>query len=348
MPLENQASTSKSPAIEFISVKKRFGNTIALNNVNFTVNQGEFFAMLGPSGSGKSTCLRLIAGFDLPTQGSIKLDGQDISALPPFKRPVNTVFQDYALFPHMSVLENVAYGLMIDKQDKPCRDRKAQELLELVRLGAMAKRRPAELSGGQRQRVALARALAKQPKILLLDEPLGALDLKLREAMQTELKQLQRQLGLTFILVTHDQGEALSMADRVAVFNEGHIEQIDTPQQLYNNPQTSFVARFVGSANVLPTSLLQTSDDDKQMAIRPEYIKLGESVPSGHICLPITVVTTLYQGAYTRVECLVKTNLQHEIHLAVNLSSTDTILTQLSSGKTLYAFWLAEHMVNVD
>lgn len=328
-------------AIEFVGVEKRFANTIALQNVNFVVNQGEFFAMLGPSGSGKTTCLRLIAGFDFPTQGTIKLENQDISALPPFQRPVNTVFQDYALFPHMSVLENVAYGLMIAKEDKASRERKAQELLDMVRLGAMAKRRPSELSGGQRQRVALARALAKQPKILLLDEPLGALDLKLREAMQAELKQLHKELGLTFILVTHDQGEALSMADRVAVFNEGHIEQIDTPQQLYNQPKTSFVARFVGSANVLFSSLF--SANNHEIAIRPEYIKLGEKIPARHVGVPVTVLATLYQGAYTRVECRVNDTT----HLAAHIASTDATLSNLVAGKTLHAYWLAEHMVNL-
>ena len=329
-------------AVEFVGVEKRFGNTIALQNVNFTVNQGEFFAMLGPSGSGKTTCLRLIAGFDFPTQGSIQLEGKDISALPPFQRPVNTVFQDYALFPHMSVLENVAYGLMIANEDKLSRERKAQELLDMVRLGAMAKRRPSELSGGQRQRVALARALAKQPKILLLDEPLGALDLKLREAMQAELKQLHKELGLTFILVTHDQGEALSMADRVAVFNEGRIEQIDTPQALYNQPKTAFVARFVGSANVLFSSLF--SKNTNEIAIRPEYIKLGEKVPEKHVGLPVTVLATLYQGAYTRVDCKANDNT----HLSAHIASTDAMVANLKAGQQVHAYWLAEQMVDLS
>ena len=352
MQSEVKSSATETPAIEFIGVEKRFGHTIALNNLNFTINQGEFFAMLGPSGSGKTTCLRLIAGFDLPSQGSIQLEGQDISALPPFKRPVNTVFQDYALFPHMNVLENVAYGLMINKQDKTSRERKAQELLELVRLGAMAKRRPSELSGGQRQRVALARALAKEPKILLLDEPLGALDLKLREAMQAELKQLQQKLGLTFILVTHDQGEALSMADRVAVFNEGRIEQIDTPQQLYNNPKTAFVAHFVGSANVFDTALFSgtayrhsgNQSSNKQIAIRPEYIELGATIPSDYIGVPVSVMTTLYQGAYTRVECLV---CGQDTLLTSHIASTNPLLSQLKTGEVLHAYWRAEQMVSL-
>ncbi len=328
-------------AVEFIGVEKRFGNTVALENVNFTVNQGEFFAMLGPSGSGKTTCLRLIAGFDFPTKGSIQLEGKDISALPPFQRPVNTVFQDYALFPHMSVLENVAYGLMIANEEKSSRERKAQELLDMVRLGAMAKRRPSELSGGQRQRVALARALAKQPKILLLDEPLGALDLKLREAMQAELKQLHKELGLTFILVTHDQGEALSMADRVAVFNEGRIEQIDTPQVLYNQPTTSFVAKFVGSANVLTGDTFGSTASE--IAIRPEYIKLGGAIPKNHIGLPVKVLATLYQGAFTRVDCVANNGTTLSAHIA----STDETLSKLTAGQQAHAYWLAEHMVNL-
>jgi putative spermidine/putrescine transport system ATP-binding protein len=328
-------------AVEFIGVEKRFGNTVALQNVNFTVEQGEFFAMLGPSGSGKTTCLRLIAGFDYPTAGSVTLEGQEISALPPFNRPVNTVFQDYALFPHMSVLENVAYGLMIAKEDKASRERKAQELLEMVRLGAMASRRPSELSGGQRQRVALARALARKPKILLLDEPLGALDLKLREAMQAELKQLHKELGLTFILVTHDQGEALSMADRVAVFNDGNIEQIDTSQALYNRPKTAFVARFVGSANVLFSSLFSTNN--KEIAIRPEYIKLGDKIPSQHVGMPVTVLATLYQGAYTRVECRVNDTTS----LAAHIASSDSALIKLTPGQNVNAYWLPEHIVNL-
>ena len=328
------------PAVEFKSVEKRYDNTVALQNVNFTVNQGEFFAMLGPSGSGKTTCLRLIAGFDFPTQGSIQLEGKDISALPPFQRPVNTVFQDYALFPHMSVLENVAYGLMIANEDKSSRERKAQELLEMVRLGGMAKRRPSELSGGQRQRVALARALAKQPKILLLDEPLGALDLKLREAMQAELKQLHKELGLTFILVTHDQGEALSMADRVAVFSEGKIEQIDTPQALYNQPKTAFVARFVGSANVLAGNAF---GGGKEIAIRPEYIKLGNATPKNHVGLPVTIVATLYLGAQTRVDCITADGTTLSAHIA----STDVILAKLATGQQAHAYWLAAHIVDL-
>ena len=217
-----------------------------------SIAPGEFFALLGPSGSGKTTCLRLIAGFDQPDRGRMLLDGEDVTDVPPYDRNVNTVFQDYALFPHMTVAENVAYGLRVrGVARRRAAQARAGEMLELVHLGELADRRPTQLSGGQRQRVALARALINQPKVLLLDEPLGALDLKLREEMQIELKGLQQRLGITFVFVTHDQGEALCMADRVAVFSRGRIEQLDTPRDLYTRPRTAFVASFVGSANVV-------------------------------------------------------------------------------------------------
>src|SRR4249920_1313271 len=223
-------------AIEFRGVTRVFGDVRAVDDVSFAVEAGEFFAMLGPSGSGKTTCLRLVAGFDTPDRGQVLLDGADVSSVPPYDRNVNTVFQDYALFPHMTVLQNVAYGPRV----------RGVAVAEREQRG----RRPSQLSGGQRQRVALARALINQPKVLLLDEPLGALDLRLREEMQIELKSLQKRLGITFVYVTHDQGEALSMADRVAVFNKGKIEQLAAPRELYTQPATAFVARFVGGANV--------------------------------------------------------------------------------------------------
>ena len=226
-------------AIEFRDVSRAYGEVHAVDRVSLTVQAGEFFAMLGPSGSGKTTCLRLIAGFETPDTGSVLLNGRDVTDDPPYERDVNTVFQDYALFPHMSVLDNVAYGPRVRGQRKDDWRRRALEMLELVQLGHFAERRPAQLSGGQRQRVSLARALINQPRVLLLDEPLGALDLKLREEMQIELKNLQRRLGITFVFVTHDQGEALSMADRVAVFNHGRIEQLDTPRELYTRPAHS-------------------------------------------------------------------------------------------------------------
>jgi putative spermidine/putrescine transport system ATP-binding protein len=237
-------------AIEFRAVSRVYGEVRAVDDVSFAIEPGEFFAMLGPSGSGKTSCLRLVAGFDAPDRGQVLLDGQDVSAVPPYDRNVNTVFQDYALFPHMTVLDNVAYGPRVRGASRAGRERQAREMLELVQLAAMGERRPAQLSGGQRQRVALARALINHPKVLLLDEPLGALDLKLREEMQIELKSLQKKLGITFVYVTHDQGEALSMADRVAVFNRGRIDQLGAPRELYARPRTEFVARLVGSANV--------------------------------------------------------------------------------------------------
>ena len=218
-------------AVSFQNICRHFGAVRAVDDVTLDIAEGEFFAMLGPSGSGKTTCLRLIAGFEQPTSGHMEIFGVTSEGVPPYQRNVNTVFQDYALFPHMTVLDNVAYGLMVKGIDKPTRHRKAQEALTLVALGSFGGRRPSQLSGGQRQRVALARALVNEPKVLLLDEPLGALDLKLREQMQVELKALQRNLGITFVFVTHDQGEALSMADRVAIFNEGKIVQVGSPRR---------------------------------------------------------------------------------------------------------------------
>lgn len=246
----------------------------AVDRVSLDVQSGEFFTLLGPSGSGKTTCLRMIGGFTLPTSGSISIDGSDVSLDPPYARPVNTVFQDYALFPHMTVLENVAYSLMVRGVDRGTRERRAQALLETMQLPEVAQRKPVQLSGGQRQRVALARALISEPKVLLLDEPLGALDLKLREQMQSELKSLQRELGITFIFVTHDQHEALSMSDRIGVFNKGRVEQIASPSELYSRPTTRFVAEFVGTANVLRGQDALRLGQAPAIMIRPEQIEL--------------------------------------------------------------------------
>ena len=237
-------------AVQFTNVSRQFGEVKAVDRVSIDIQDGEFFSMLGPSGSGKTTCLRLIAGFEQPSAGSIRIHGAEAAGLPPYQRDVNTVFQDYALFPHMNVLDNVAYGLKVKgvgKAERLARRRNTGQ----GGPGGYGARKPAQLSGGQRQRVALARALVNRPRVLLLDEPLGALDLKLREQMQSELKKLQRQLGITFIFVTHDQSEALSMSDRVAVFNKGRIEQVDTPRNLYMRPTTAFVAEFVGTSNVI-------------------------------------------------------------------------------------------------
>src|SRR5690349_9116612 len=272
-------------AIEFRGVSRVFGDVRAVDDVSLTIEPGEFFAMLGPSGSGKTTCLRLIAGFDLPDSGHVLLDGQDVSDVPPYERSVNTVFQDYALFPHMTVLENVAYGPRVRKVAGAERNARARDMLELVKLAGFEDRRPAQLSGGQKQRVALARALINEPKVLLLDEPLGALDLKLREEMQIELRNLQRRVGITFIYVTHDQGEALSMSDRVAVFNHGRIEQMASARELYTRPRTPFVARFVGGANVAEGEIAaQLSGSLQAFAVRTESIQVlaaGDPLPAG-------------------------------------------------------------------
>ncbi len=295
-------------AIELRDIARLYGDVRAVDGVSLRIDAGEFFAMLGPSGSGKTTCLRLIAGFEAPDSGRVWLGGRDVTALPPYERDVNTVFQDYALFPHMTVLENVAYGLRVRKVARAEQIRRAGEMLELVKLGQMSQRRPNQLSGGQRQRVSLARALINQPRVLLLDEPLGALDLKLREAMQIELKNLQRRLGITFVFVTHDQGEALSMADRVAVFNRGRIEQLDTPRGLYARPTTAFVARFVGGANVIEGELAQRlTGTGGSFAVRAENIRVlqpAETIAPDTIRCSGTLVDVQYYGATSR--CQVK------------------------------------------
>ena len=291
-------------AIELREASRAFGSVIALDRVSLEIASGEFFALLGPSGSGKTTCLRLIAGFDQPDSGQVLLEGRDVTDVPPFDRDVNTVFQDYALFPHMSVAENVAYGLRVRGIAASERRRRALEMLELVRLGDFAERRPNQLSGGQKQRVALARALINRPRVLLLDEPLGALDLKLREEMQAELKGLQQRLGITFVFVTHDQGEALSMADRVAVFSGGRIEQLDTPRGLYMRPRTGFVASFVGSANVVSGELAERITGSRRaFAIRPELIEIRSAEgppPDGMRVAQGTLEDVLYHGASSR------------------------------------------------
>ena len=280
-----------SIAIRLTNVKKSFGEVKAVDGVNLEIVDGEFFAMLGPSGSGKTTVLRLIAGFELPDSGVIEIDGEDVSQTPPFNRDVNTVFQDYALFPHMTVLENVEYGLKVKKIAKEERLTRARKALQRVKLEGYEIRKPAQLSGGQRQRVALARALVNEPKVLLLDEPLGALDLQLRHEMQIELKELQRDIGITFIFVTHDQEEALTMADRIAVFNAGNIVQMGTAREIYEEPNSEFVAGFVGISNLLHR-------DNKVISIRPEKIKLNRShdqIAAGK------VISTMFLGALTRL-----------------------------------------------
>jgi putative spermidine/putrescine transport system ATP-binding protein len=291
-------------AVRFTGVSRSFGDVRAIDRVSFDVADGEFFALLGPSGSGKTTCLRLIAGFEQPDAGTIEIYGESVAGVPPYERNVNTVFQDYALFPHMTVAENVEYGLMIRKVPPAERRRRAGEMLEMVKLSGLGGRRPIQLSGGQRQRVALARALINRPRVLLLDEPLGALDLKLREQMQVELKGLQRQVGITFIYVTHDQGEALSMSDRLVVFDHGRIEQIGPPAEIYERPATAFVAGFVGVSNVVDAELARRLTGTAQaFSIRPERIRLVEGaapVVDGALTAKGVIVAAVYLGAATR------------------------------------------------
>ena len=284
-------------AVSFQNVARYFGDVKAVDTVNLDIAPGEFFAMLGPSGSGKTTCLRLIAGFEQPSAGHIEIFGESAGGVPPYRRNVNTVFQDYALFPHLNILDNVAYGLMVKGVGKTERHKAAEEALELVKLSGYGARRTGQLSGGQRQRVALARALVNKPKVLLLDEPLGALDLKLREQMQEELKALQKTLGITFVFVTHDQGEALSMADRVAVFNDGKIVQHGSPQEIYQKPKTRFVADFVGSSNVLSPEISKRLFDKTSWAsLRPEALRLD---PQGK--LQAKVQSTSFLGSANRI-----------------------------------------------
>ena len=292
------------PAIRLLGLQKRFGDVVAVDGIDLEVAEGEFFSMLGPSGSGKTTTLRMIAGFERPSGGRIELHGQEVEDLPPFERNVNTVFQDYALFPHMSVADNVGYGLLVRKVPKPERSRRVSEALAMVRLGGYERRRPSQLSGGQRQRVALARALINRPRVLLLDEPLGALDLKLREEMQIELKTIQRDVAITFIYVTHDQEEALTMSDRIAVFNHGRIEQVGSPADVYERPATAFVAGFVGTSNLLSGPAARAVlGADGTYTVRPEKIRLagiGDQVGDDETSALGTITGVIYLGSDTR------------------------------------------------
>jgi putative spermidine/putrescine transport system ATP-binding protein len=300
-----------STAVQFARVSRHYGAVKALDEVDLEVFEGEFFAMLGPSGSGKTTCLRLVAGFEQPTAGHIEIFGETAEGVPPFRRNVNTVFQDYALFPHLNVLDNVAYGLMIRGVGKAERYQSAEQALELVALPGLGKRRAGELSGGQRQRVALARALVNKPRVLLLDEPLGALDLKLREQMQEELKNLHRQLGITFIFVTHDQNEALSMADRVALFNDGRVVQVGTPREIYRRPNSRFVADFVGSSNVLPPDFVAgVSGKSCWASLRPESIHLVRE--GGRAA---NVIAASFLGGSTRLAVEIEAGLRINLML---------------------------------
>ena len=342
-------------AVEFSNVSRHYGtkdNLVkAVDDVTIAIAEGEFFSMLGPSGSGKTTCLRLIAGFEQPSTGSIKIFGQDVAGAPPYEREVNTVFQDYALFPHMNVLDNVAYGLIVKGVAKLESIARAKEALAQVALAEYGNRKPGELSGGQRQRVALARALVNKPRVLLLDEPLGALDLKLREQMQHELKTLHKQLGITFIYVTHDQTEALSMSDRVAVFNKGRIEQVDCPRNLYMQPTTSFVADFVGTSNIINGDLAQQITGNNQpLSIRPEHIFIEHIFSFNAAKKEDTftyngfVLDVQYQGASSKI---IIDGGQQKIAIVVS-SATYNEATLPKIGNNLKVRWLKSNMIILE
>ena len=325
-------------SVRLDGVSKHFGGFVAVDRVDLDVQRGEFFSLLGPSGSGKTTCLRMIAGFERPTSGRVLLDGTDVTGRAPYERDVNTVFQDYALFPHMSVQENVEYGLRVKRVAKAERRQRAGEALALVRLGEFAQRKPSQLSGGQRQRVALARALVNRPGVLLLDEPLGALDLKLRQDMQIELKHIQQTVGITFIYVTHDQEEALSMSDRLAVFSQGRIEQVGSPAEVYERPATAFVANFVGTSNVLGDGT----------AVRPEKLRLEDvaySAQPGEQTRRGTVEDVVYLGPITRYVVRLEDGAALGV-LAQNLAQTSTEV-RAAQGRPVQVVWNGVHAVAI-
>ncbi len=345
---------SDSNAIQFLNVSRMFsvkqdkliGEVKAVDNVSLEIRDGEFFSLLGPSGSGKTTSLRMIAGFDRPTSGQILLYGQDVSNLPPYERDVNTVFQDYALFPHMTVGENVGYGLMIKKMEKSSREKRVDEMLDLVQLVGFSGRKPAQLSGGQRQRVALARALINHPKVLLLDEPLGALDLKLRQQMQIELKAIQKRVGITFIFVTHDQEEALTMSDRIAVFNHGKIEQVGSPSEIYEHPITQFVAGFVGVSNLVSGDVAKRiTGSDAKFSVRPEKVRLGlasDLSESDAFFADGKVRDVIYLGLYTRY--LVELNGGGDLVVVEQNLKTTSMDVMKAKDQNVRLFWKKEHV----
>ena len=355
------------PAVRLAGVVKQFGNDeqgrrvtkfaagragegiVAVAGIDLEILDGEFFSMLGPSGSGKTTTLRMIAGFERPTAGRILLHGQDVTELPPFERDVNTVFQDYALFPHMTVGENVAYGLMVRKVPRADRDARVGEALRMVRLEGYERRRPGQLSGGQRQRVALARALVNRPRVLLLDEPLGALDLKLREEMQIELKGIQQEVGITFIYVTHDQQEALTMSDRLAVFNRGRIEQVGTPADVYERPATRFVAGFVGTSNLLTGGTARAIvGSDRTFTVRPEKIRLTDPDSAPHpdeTSALGTIREVIYLGPDTRY--IVSLDAGGELVVAQQNLATSSMEALSAKGRAVRLTWKRQHNLPV-
>jgi putative spermidine/putrescine transport system ATP-binding protein len=338
----NRADPAAEPDVRLRGLRKLYGEVVAVDGVDLDVARGEFFTMLGPSGSGKTTTLRLIAGFESPDEGSISLRGRDVSGDPPYARNVNTVFQDYALFPHMTVGENVAYGLKIKRVPRAERRARVDEALETVQLAGYGGRRPAQLSGGQRQRVALARALVNRPQVLLLDEPLGALDLKLRQEMQIELKRIQREVGITFIYVTHDQDEALTMSDRLAVFNHGKIEQVGPPAEVYEHPTTEFVAGFVGVSNLLER-------DGATISVRPEKIRIlaeGDPEDTGAQVERGTIREVVYAGMATRY--IVELDAGGELNVVVQNLETTSAQALEARGRNVRLQWHREHTLTLE
>ena len=331
-------------------MRKAYGDVVAVDGIDLEIPRGEFFTLLGPSGSGKTTTLRMIAGFELPTKGEVLLNGVDVSRLPPYQRDVNTVFQDYALFPHMSVGENVGYGLMVRKVGKSERRARVAEALELVRLPGFESRKPGQLSGGQRQRVALARALVNRPKLLLLDEPLGALDLKLREEMQIELKAIQKDVGITFVFVTHDQDEALTLSDRLAVFSGGRVEQVGSPAEVYENPATAFVAGFVGTSNLLSGDVARSiAGAEGTFTVRPEKIHLadpGEQPSSAQCSVLGAVREVVYLGVNTRY--IVSLEGGGELVVVQQNQATSSMQALAARGRQVRLIWDREHNRTVE
>ena len=328
--------------VRLAGLRKRYGDVAAVDGVDLEIRRGEFFTLLGPSGSGKTTTLRVIAGFEQPDEGRVELGGQDVSNLPPYARDVNTVFQDYALFPHMTVQENVEYGLRVKKVPRGERRRRAGEALALVRLEGYGGRKPAQLSGGQRQRVALARAIVNRPQALLLDEPLGALDLKLRQELQVELKRIQQELGITFVYVTHDQEEALTMSDRLAVFNAGKIEQVGAPAEVYEHPASEFIAGFVGVSNVLERG-------GRRFTVRPEKIRLlgdGESPRPGAVVEEGRIAGVVYVGAVTRYRVELDAGGELTV-VSQNLEGSSSEVLE-RQGRRIRASWSPEHAFGIE
>jgi len=340
----------RAPAVRLEAVEKRFGDVVAVAGIDLDVRDGEFFSMLGPSGSGKTTTLRMIAGFEMPSAGRILLHGEDVSNRPPFDRDVNTVFQDYALFPHMTVGQNVEYGLMVKKVPRPERTERARDALRMVRLEGYEARKPSQLSGGQRQRVALARALVNRPRVLLQDEPLGALDLKLREEMQIELKAIQLEVGITFIYVTHDQEEALTMSDRLAVFRAGGIDQVGTPADVYERPATAFVAGFVGTSNLLRGDVARTVvGRDGTFTIRPEKIHLADpetAVAPDETSADGRIRNVVYLGSDTRY--IVALDAGSELVVTQQNLATSSMEALAQHGKAIRLIWKRQHNFPVD